>query len=712
MPGWQGEGGARPPPVGLKKHSGNSVIVIGPIGLCMLLLFLLSILFDRICSKRTLATALLFGALNIYLLRRPSGWGLLVSEELADGLRRGVGAVSRAVAQHLPTKGQLVEELAEFGAQCGIAGALVASLLALWAASALAIRIVENAVHLVHLVVRHAFWEPALFLVSLIAGLVRTVLALCEFAASVLREAFRYALRIPAETFACVLGRAARCLGMMANTTGATLANVATEYGLRSAIVVAAAAAIVKGAEALIAFVPSGLPLQAVLAAALAFAIYRALRRHFVHVAVEAARNEAAAHRRRSKRAETFPSATPNGWYALAMSEDVKPGAPPLRIEALGRTLALYRGSDTNKVFCLDAHCPHLGADMSSAGGGRVRGDCLECPFHKWTFDGTTGVCKSTPDGGKVPKIKSAEAHAYVVRDHYGYVAVWIADTDAPTWELPRIDAIDAGFATRRGAKRLRDVDMHIQDWAENGVDSAHFEVIHSDMKVPWLGAQSSIPGLKVQHNGKFELPKGEDDWYRAVFTNVATLVWRGSPLPWTAAKATVEFLGPGGINHMTFDLPKLGKVYLLEAHTPTEELKLETRFRWFADASVPSVVAWYVIGSWYSQWEADVDIWGNKVYRSMPPLRANDGPVQALRRWYRKFYPAENEATPSNAAEGRCFNDEELAKFVASACKEELALMRRGKRSSPRSSEGKKARALQDAVPQERVGCSADNGW
>lgn len=29
--------------------------------------------------------------------------------------------------------------------------------------------------------------------------------------------------------------------------------------------------------------------------------------------------------------------------------------------------------------------------------GGRVKGDCLECPFHSWTFRGEDGRCDNIP---------------------------------------------------------------------------------------------------------------------------------------------------------------------------------------------------------------------------------------------------------------------------------------------------------------------------
>ena len=43
-----------------------------------------------------------------------------------------------------------------------------------------------------------------------------------------------------------------------------------------------------------------------------------------------------------------------------------------------------------------------------------------------------------------------------------------------------------------------------------------------------------------------------------------------------------------------------------------------------------------------FSQTEADVPIWENKVYRERPPLVEDDGPPPVLRRWARQFYTAQ----------------------------------------------------------------------
>ena len=54
----------------------------------------------------------------------------------------------------------------------------------------------------------------------------------------------------------------------------------------------------------------------------------------------------------------------------------------------------MFRGED-GKAYVLDAYCPHLGANL--AVGGQVVGNCIECPFHGWRFNGNDGKCVKIP---------------------------------------------------------------------------------------------------------------------------------------------------------------------------------------------------------------------------------------------------------------------------------------------------------------------------
>ena len=70
-------------------------------------------------------------------------------------------------------------------------------------------------------------------------------------------------------------------------------------------------------------------------------------------------------------------------------------------VHALGEHFAVFRGSKIPfTIHVTDLYCPHLGASLGS--GGKVKGDCITCPFHNWTFDGNTGECVEIPYAKKV----------------------------------------------------------------------------------------------------------------------------------------------------------------------------------------------------------------------------------------------------------------------------------------------------------------------
>ena len=65
-----------------------------------------------------------------------------------------------------------------------------------------------------------------------------------------------------------------------------------------------------------------------------------------------------------------------------------------IKLYISGLNLAVFRG-DTGDAHIVDAYCPHMGANLGV--GGRVEGDCIECPFHGWKFRGYDGQCTEIP---------------------------------------------------------------------------------------------------------------------------------------------------------------------------------------------------------------------------------------------------------------------------------------------------------------------------
>jgi phthalate 4,5-dioxygenase oxygenase subunit len=79
-------------------------------------------------------------------------------------------------------------------------------------------------------------------------------------------------------------------------------------------------------------------------------------------------------------------------WQPVALSEELPPGAPPVKIKLLGEDLVLFR-DDQGRPGLLGIHCSHRGTDLSY---GRVENGGLRCLYHGWLYD-VEGRCLEQP---------------------------------------------------------------------------------------------------------------------------------------------------------------------------------------------------------------------------------------------------------------------------------------------------------------------------
>ena len=340
-------------------------------------------------------------------------------------------------------------------------------------------------------------------------------------------------------------------------------------------------------------------------------------------------------------RLDTYPPPFPAGWYPLCGSDEVGRGQTQF-IQALGEQFVVYR-STSGRLAVLDAYCPHLGANLA---GGQVRGDCIECPFHKWNF-AADGQVQSIPGVDK--PARSLKTQAWETREIDGHVAIWFSPARAkaneasyrPDYELEPLDEIAKGQLVFRGQHDAGTVRMHLCEFAENSVDFQHFGPIHGKMMVPWLGFK--IPGVNVQHVASWTADT--EHAHKAYFRNEAVVAIGGRAFPKTRASATITFYGPAGFTTFRITLPELGDIVIYHTHLPVEPLLQHVRFRWYAAPNIPRLLVSYVVGNWIAQWREDIAIWENKIYNPKPMLIANDGPVHKMRRWFAQFYPAQAKA-------------------------------------------------------------------
>lgn len=161
-----------------------------------------------------------------------------------------------------------------------------------------------------------------------------------------------------------------------------------------------------------------------------------------------------------------------NFWYAAAQSTDLTD--QPVKRRMLGQDFVLFR--DTKGVaHCLSNTCTHRGGSL---GDGKIRGDCIQCPYHGWRFDGD-GHCQRIPSLGPNAKIPGrTRIDAYPTVERYGLVFAFLGDLAEnerpPLMEIPEWD-LDGWRSTTQAFEWEIDYKRSI----ENGVDPAHNEFVH-----------------------------------------------------------------------------------------------------------------------------------------------------------------------------------------------------------------------------------------
>lgn len=307
-----------------------------------------------------------------------------------------------------------------------------------------------------------------------------------------------------------------------------------------------------------------------------------------------------------------FPAA-PDGWYAVAASEELAPG-DVRAAHYLGRDLVVFRGEDAAaRVF--DAHCPHLGAHLGV--GGRVCGDGIACPFHGWRFDGS-GALVEVPGLDRAPP--RVRAQVWPVCERNGRIFVWHhAEGRPPAYEvLPYREDGSRWTPWRSHAHRVR---VHVQDLTENILDRAHFVAVH-DMAPP------------------------EREHFEVVFDGPSMIVDQIMKVTAVSeqgveVRSRTTTCGPGIVAVEVRQGPLEMLTYITQTPVDDEitEVHLLFSMKHLPDEDATRAVSELNDRITNEQFAQDVPIWENKVYRERPPLTAVDGPVTRYRRWFRQFY-------------------------------------------------------------------------
>jgi 3-ketosteroid 9alpha-monooxygenase subunit A len=315
--------------------------------------------------------------------------------------------------------------------------------------------------------------------------------------------------------------------------------------------------------------------------------------------------------------ARHFPFPLPNGWFTVALSDELAPGEVKA-VRYFDRELVLFR-TETGQAHVFDAHCPHLGAHLGF--GGRVVGETIRCPFHAWRFDGR-GTCVEIPYAKKIPA--KARIRAWDSVEKNGFVMAWYhAGGRPPAWEIPDIpeygDPDWTPWERREWIVRSRN-----QELAENTVDQAHFRYVHGTNTVADTEFRTEGPFLHVTSRSKVSTPQGE-----------------------TTGRIEIQTCGFGfGATRFHGVVDTL----VVTSGAPIDEERVHMRLA-FSVRKLPNSDATRGVGRAFiaeieRQFAQDIPIWEHKVHWERPVLCDGDGPIGELRRWARQFYGKEADSS------------------------------------------------------------------
>jgi nitrite reductase/ring-hydroxylating ferredoxin subunit len=304
-----------------------------------------------------------------------------------------------------------------------------------------------------------------------------------------------------------------------------------------------------------------------------------------------------------------FP--VPIGWFDVGVADELRAGEVK-QVRIFDQDLMLWRGAN-NSYHLQETYCPHLGANIGA--DGKVCGNEIECPFHRWRFDGTGAVAL-------IPYAPNAMTRArlrtYPVEEHYGVLMAWHhPDGAPPSFALPQIEEL-ADPAMRGPLLETHEAQTALQELLENAVDGAHFQSIHHHPGMAALG-RISFEGHTMIARSQQEFP---------------------------SSKGPV----PGSLDTYR----TLIEITMLQFLRPIGRERVQLRFAVYyrnadGDAKVDRIAqAFYREVN--RQVEEDIPIWNKKIYRERPALTEGEGAITGFRKWALQFYagtPQENRASP-----------------------------------------------------------------
>ncbi|UCG71895.1 MAG: aromatic ring-hydroxylating dioxygenase subunit alpha [Chromatiales bacterium] len=222
-----------------------------------------------------------------------------------------------------------------------------------------------------------------------------------------------------------------------------------------------------------------------------------------------------------------------NFWYPAEWSDQVTDA--PVRVRMLGQDFVVFRDS-AGTAHCLSNTCIHRGGSLA---GGKVAGDCVQCPYHGWEFDGD-GVCRRIPSLGPAARVPArARVDAYPTQERYGIVFAFLGDL--PEDERPPLmDIPEYGQPGWRVTTQDRRSGDEYRRQVENALDPAHNEFVHPTHGFSGERDDYRVPELQVE----------EDEWTSGFMTQYFAPPLKDEKMKSASGRSEDATIEAGSIHH------------------------------------------------------------------------------------------------------------------------------------------------------------------
>lgn len=315
------------------------------------------------------------------------------------------------------------------------------------------------------------------------------------------------------------------------------------------------------------------------------------------------------------------PSMQPTGWFQVAWSADVAAGQI-VPLTYFGTELVAFRGLD-GQVHVLNAHCQHLGANLSR---GCVVDNGIQCPFHGWVWDGN-GRNVEIPYEDKPNLVRRVRSWPVTERNESLYV--WHdAAGRPPMWDVPEAFAAlgprfeGATYVGLDGDARVRHpgIRVHPQVIAENAVDPHHFRFVHKTPHSPVVLRESS----------EAEIWRAKVGFGRR---------WAdGVDVP-DETSNTIEILWSGLGTSFNGEHTREGLRVISICSTPVDDTTSDIFGTYWISAEEGQHAE--RLAQAKTALPVDIAVWDTQIYMDPPGLSPSEAAgFRKLRAWARTFYP------------------------------------------------------------------------